>query len=249
MGEGLQLTVTFPGIARGNQAHTPFISSLIDSGHYKDIPTTIICRQTLRLERMNIIIYVLVFVASLLVDVVPFIGPPAWTVMVFFQVKFGLNIWLVLIGGVTGSAVGRYFYSCYIHRFSDYFIKPEKNTDLHFIGSKLANSGWKVQLFVLLYTLMPLPSTPLFTAAGVARMRTLTLIPSFFVGKFLSDSIMVLTGDYVARNVATIPEGLLSWKALLGTALGIVIICLFLFTNWRKLLQEKKFSMSFNIWK
>ena len=48
VGEGLQLTVTFPGIARGNQVHTPFISSLIDSGHYKDIPTTIICRQTSR---------------------------------------------------------------------------------------------------------------------------------------------------------------------------------------------------------
>jgi len=119
---------------------------------------------------MNILIYFLVFVASLLVDVIPFIGPPAWTIMVFFQVKFGLSIWLVLIIGVTGSAIGRYLYSSYIHRLSDYYIKPQKNEDLHFIGSKLANNGWKVQLFVLLYTLMPLPSTPLFTAAGIARM-------------------------------------------------------------------------------
>lgn len=195
---------------------------------------------------MSILIYFLVFVAALLVDVVPFIGPPAWTVMVFFQVKFGLNIWFVLIVGVMGSAIGRYLYSCYIHRFSSYLIKPKKNEDLHFIGSKLANNGWKVQLFVLLYTLMPLPSTPLFTAAGVAGMRTLTLIPSFFVGKFLSDAIMVLTADYVAHNVGA---GLLSWKALLGTLLGVVIICLFLFTNWRRLLIEKKFSMSFHIWK
>jgi membrane protein DedA with SNARE-associated domain len=198
---------------------------------------------------MNILIYFLVFVASLLVDVVPFIGPPAWTVMVFFQVKFRLNIWLVLIIGVTGSAIGRYLYSSYIHRFSDYYIKPQKNEDLYFIGSKLANNGWKVQLFVLLYTLMPLPSTPLFTAAGVARMRTQTLIPSFFVGKFVSDAIMVFTGDYVAHNIVNITHDLLSWKALLGTILGLVIISLFLFTNWRKLLQEKKFSMSFNIWK
>ena len=198
---------------------------------------------------MNILIYLLVFITALLVDVVPFIGPPAWTVMVFFQVKYGLSIWFVLVVGVLGSAVGRYLYSCYIHRFSNYLIKPEKNNDLYFIGGKLANSGWKVQLFVLLYTLMPLPSTPLFTAAGVARMRTLTLIPSFFVGKFLSDAIMVVTGDYVAHNVVSITGGLLSWKALLGTIFGIVIILLFLFINWRKLLQEKKFRISFNIWK
>ena len=198
---------------------------------------------------MNILIYLLVFIASLLVDVVPFIGPPAWTVMVFFQVKFGLNIWLVLIIGVTGSAIGRYLYGSYIHRFSRYYIKPQKNEDLHFVGSKLANNGWKVQLFVLLYTLMPLPSTPLFTAAGVARMRTITLIPAFFVGKFVSDAIMVFTGDYVAHNVIHITHDLLSWKALVGTIFGLVIICLFLFINWRKLLQEKKFTMSFNIWK
>src|SRR6476620_2766349 len=169
---------------------------------------------------MNILIYFLVFVGSLLVDVVPFIGPPAWTVMVFFQVKFGLSIWFVLIIGVTGSAIGRYLYSSYIHRFSAYYIKPQKNEDLYFIGNKLANNGWKVQLFVLLYTLMPLPSTPLFTAAGIARMRTITLIPSFFVGKFVSDAVMVFTGDYVARNVVSITAGLLSWKALLGTIAG-----------------------------
>ena len=80
-------------------------------------------------------------------------------------------------------------------------------------------------------------------------MRTLTLIPSFLVGKFLSDAIMVLTGDYVAHNITSIAHELLSWKALLGTILGLVIICLFLFINWRKLLLEKKFSISFHIWK
>jgi len=198
---------------------------------------------------MNFLIYLLVFVASLLVDVVPFIGPPAWTVMVFLQVKFALSIWLVLITGVTGSAIGRYLYSGYIYRLSNHYIKPQKNEDLYFIGNKLANSGWKVQLVVLLYTLMPLPSTPLFTAAGVARMRTITLIPPFFVGKFLSDALMVVTGNYVAQNIVSISNDLLSWKALAGTILGLIIICLFLFTNWKKLLKEKKFSMSFNIWK
>src|SRR5450432_2512712 len=113
---------------------------------------------------MYILIYFLVFAASLLVDVVPLIGPPAWTVMVFFQVQFDLNIWMVLVIGVTGSAIGRYIYSAYIPFISDRFIKPAKNADLQFIGGRFASHGWKAQLFVLLYTLMPLPSTPLFTA-------------------------------------------------------------------------------------
>ncbi len=198
---------------------------------------------------MNILTYILVFLASLLVDIVPFIGPPAWMVMVFFQMRFGLNIWLVLIFGVTGSAIGRYLYSAYIHLLSKHFIKPQKNDDLQYIGGKLANKGWKVQLFVVLYTLMPLPSTPLFTAAGCARIKTLYILPAFFIGKFISDAVMVLAGDYVAHNIDSIIKGLLSWKTIAGTFLGLILISLFLFTNWRKLIQEKKFTINFNIWK
>jgi uncharacterized membrane protein YdjX (TVP38/TMEM64 family) len=183
------------------------------------------------------------------VDSVPFIGPPAWSVMVFFQVKYDLNIWIVLVAGVAGSAIGRYFYSAYIHLLSKRFLKPEKNDDLQFIGARLANNTWKVQLFVLLYTLMPLPSTPLFTVAGTSGIKTSTLIPAFIIGKFISDAVMVFTGDYVANNLNGIIHGLLNWKILLGTSIGLVPICLFLFTDWRKLLQEKKFRLSFNIWK
>ena len=34
-------------------------------------------------------------------------------------------------------------------------------------------------IFVLLYTFMPLPSTPLFTASGIAGIKTLNIIPAF----------------------------------------------------------------------
>jgi membrane protein YqaA with SNARE-associated domain len=198
---------------------------------------------------VNFWFYIFVFVASFLVDVIPFVGPPAWTVMVFFQIRYGINVWVLLIFGVTGSALGRYVYSVYIKRLSDRFIKKEKNEDLHLIGSKLGGSGWKVQLFVFIYTLIPVPTTPLFTATGVAGIRPLNIIPAFFVGKFISDAIMVLTGDYVASNLTTIAKGFLSWQSILGTVLGLVIISLFFFIDWHKFLLEKKIRLSFHIWK
>ena len=58
--------------------------------------------------------YLSVFVAAFLVDLLPFFGPPAWTVMVYFQMRFELNIWFVLISGVLGSALGRYVLFLYI---------------------------------------------------------------------------------------------------------------------------------------
>lgn len=198
---------------------------------------------------MSILIYFLVFLASFLVDVIPFIGPPAWTVMVFFQIRFQLNIWMVLFCGVTGSAIGRYYYSVYVKWLSNRFIQEEKNHDLSFLGEKLSKNGWKVQLFVLIYTLIPVPTTPLFTAAGVAGIRPLHIMPAFFVGKFTSDAAMVLTGDYVATNISSIAQGFFSWQSLVGTVLGLIIISMFFFVDWQKLLLERKLKISFHIWK
>jgi len=149
---------------------------------------------------------------------------------------------------VAGSAIGRYLYSNYIHLLSKRFINPQKNEDLQFIGARLANKSWRVQLFVFLYTLIPLPSTPLFTVAGCSRIKTLNLLPSFFAGKFISDSVMVFTGQYVSVNINSMVHGLLTWNVLIGTVIGLLLIFFFLFIDWRKLLVEKKITLHFNIW-
>lgn len=198
---------------------------------------------------MTALIYFLVFIASLLVDVIPFVGPPAWTVMVFFQIRFQLDIWLVLIFGVTGSAIGRYYYSVYVRWLSQRFIKEEKNQDLSFLGERLSKNGWKVQLFILVYTLIPVPTTPLFTASGVAGIRPLHIMPAFFVGKFTSDAAMVLTGNYVAANISSMANGFLNWQSLAGTILGLFVICMFFFIDWQKLLLQKKLKLSLHVWK
>lgn len=62
--------------------------------------------------------YILVFIASFLVDAIPFVGPPAWIVMVALQMYFKLDVWWVIVIGVIGSALGRYFYSANIKKIS-----------------------------------------------------------------------------------------------------------------------------------
>ncbi|GAA4729393.1 hypothetical protein [Flavisolibacter ginsenosidimutans] len=198
---------------------------------------------------MNALLYLLVFFASFLVDVIPFVGPPAWSVMVFLQIKFGLDIWPVLFWGVSGSALGRYVYSWYIKSLADHLVKKEKSEDLNFLGSRLSGKTWQVFLFVLLYTLIPIPTTPLFTATGIARIKPLHIMPPFFIGKFASDALMVGTGHYVATNLSTMTQGLVSWRSIVGTAVGLLIISLFFFIDWKTLLLRKKFKVSFHIWK
>ena len=193
--------------------------------------------------------YAVVFFASLAVDLIPVIGPPAWTVMVFFLVKFDLNPWGVLLAGVPGSALGRYILSLYVSKVSGKLLKRRKNEDLDFLGKKLGQKLWRSWLFVFIYTLMPLPTTPLFTAAGVAKVKPISILPPFFCGKFISDAVMLFTGHYAATNLREMVHGTFSWKGIIGALLGLLLIAALLFIDWRVLLQEKRLRLHFRIWK
>src|SRR3954471_9474410 len=108
--------------------------------------------------------YFLVFFGAMLVDIVPIPLPPAFTVMIFLQIKFDLNVWWVISIGVVGSILGRYILASYIPYVSGKIFKKDKNDDAQMLGTKMKANKRKAQLFVMVYSLMPLPTTPLFIA-------------------------------------------------------------------------------------
>jgi uncharacterized membrane protein YdjX (TVP38/TMEM64 family) len=193
--------------------------------------------------------YLLVFVCSCAVDIVPFPLPPAFTLMVALQLVFHLNIWAVIFTGVAGSILGRYILTLYIPRIASRIFKPAKNEDVQYLGAKMKQKGWKSQAAILVYSLMPMPTTPLFIAGGMARMKPYYIIPAFFVGKLISDTIAVFMGKYAAENTQQLLKGMVNWKSIVGLILGLMLIFALLFIDWRSLLQHKKFKLRFKIWR
>jgi len=193
--------------------------------------------------------YGVVFLSALAVDVIPLIAPPAWTVAVFLLVKFHLNPLIVLPLCASGSTLGRYLMSLYIPRFAGLFIKRYKTDELEFLGKKLSQSLWRSWLFVFIYSVTPLSTTALFTAAGVAKVKPSHTLPPFFCGKFLSDAVMIFTGLYAAANFKGLVDGTYSPKGIAALVLGCAVLAGFLFLDWRALLQRKKFTFNFRIWK
>lgn len=193
--------------------------------------------------------FTFVFLAGVLMDITPLPLPPAFTAMILLQIIFKLAIWPVIVIGVAGSILGRLVLTLYIPTVADRLFRTDKNDDIRFLGNKLKTRGWKAQLFILFYTLMPLPSTPLFVAGGIARMKPYFILPAFAAGKFISDSIAVFMGKYAADNAETILNGLLSYKSVIGVLLGILLLGALLFIDWRSLLRGKKIRLQFKIWK
>jgi membrane protein DedA with SNARE-associated domain len=193
--------------------------------------------------------YGLVFLGAFLFDVVPFPFLPAFTIMIFLQIYYHLNLWLVIVIGVVGSILGRYVLTLYIPHISDKYFKPAKNEDIQFLGKEMKADGWKAQMVILAYSLLPLPTTPLFVAAGMAKIGALYVIPAFFVGKFISDTIALSAGKYASENIGKIKSDLTSWQSILGLVGSLLLLCALLFIDWRALIQKKKFVLKFRIFK
>ena len=191
--------------------------------------------------------YLFVFLGALLFDVVPFPFLPAFTVMIFLQVRYGLPVWPVLFIGVAGSILGRYLLTLYIPVLSGKYFKPAKNEDVQYLGEQLKARGWKSQLFIVGYSLLPLPTTPLFLAGGMARIAPRYIIPAFFVGKLTSDSVAVSLGRYASQNLSSLHAGLLSWQSILGLLVSGLMLGALLFIDWRALLQKRQFVLNFRI--
>lgn len=193
--------------------------------------------------------YLLVFLGAFLFDVVPFPFLPAFSIMVPLQIMYNLNPWWVICIGVAGSILGRFILTLYIPLLADKIFKQDKNNDVEFLGSKLKEKGWKSQTVIVAYSLLPLPTTPLFLASGMAKIKPLYIIPAFFLGKFISDAVAVNFGNYAVQNFDAVLHNLLSWKSITSIALGIVLLFALLFIDWRTLIQKKKFQLKFKIWK
>jgi membrane protein DedA with SNARE-associated domain len=193
--------------------------------------------------------YLLVFLGSFLFDIVPVPFPPAFTIMIFLQIKFDLNIWLVIVTGVAGSVLGRYTLTRYIPAVSKKFLSKSKHDDCKYLGEKLQAKTWRSHLIVFVYSLMPLPTVPLFIAAGIAKLKPSYILPAFTVAKLISNAIFVMIGDYAAKNTNDVLHGVISPKSIIMLTIGFLLIFALLFLDWRELLQHKRFKLRFAIWK
>ncbi|WP_034920862.1 hypothetical protein [Gillisia sp. CAL575] len=193
--------------------------------------------------------YVLVFLGALLFDIVPFPFPPAFTIMMFIQIIFGLNVWAVIIIGVAGSVLGRYILLLYAPLLANKYLKESKNNDIQFFGAKMRDNKWKGQAIVLAYSLLPLPTTPLFLWAGISKLKPIYIIPAFIIGKFTSDTIALHLGKYASENIESLIENIFSWQSIASLVLSIVFLFCLFFIDWRNLIQTKKLVINYKIWK
>jgi membrane protein YqaA with SNARE-associated domain len=193
--------------------------------------------------------YLILFVASVAVDAIPVIGPPAWVIMVFMLVKFDLSPWIALAACVFGSCLGRYLQLLFLPKAAKTLMKRYKTDDLAFLGRKLQQRTLRCWGFVFLHAVTPLPTTALFTAAALAKVPAHKIMVPFFVAKTLSDGAMLLAGVYAVRHAQEVMSSWFSFRSLVGALLAVGLIALFFSVDWHLLLQKRKFALRLKFWR
>jgi membrane protein DedA with SNARE-associated domain len=132
---------------------------------------------------------------------------------------------------------------------SSSIVNRREDANLRYIGSKLGRAKWSSALFVFFYTLTPLSTTALFTAAAIARIRPWHILLPFFLGRLINDGLLVFSGKYASTNLSELVHGEANWKTLLTLLAGLIVICGLVFVDWRRLLEHKQVRFRFKILK
>ena len=194
--------------------------------------------------------YVLVLVGSIAVDCVPVFAPPAWTLMLLLMLRFDLNPYVTAVVGTCGTVTGRLvFSSLIIPWLGSKTLSHDKEADLRYLGKRLNQKGPAAFLFIFLYSLLPLSTTALFTAAGLARVRRIFVLPPFFLGNLIGDGLLLVSGKATVSSLDELFKGAWSVKDISMMAFGLLVVLALLFVDWRTLLQRRKLRWKWTFWK
>jgi hypothetical protein len=177
-------------------------------------------------------------------------APPAWMLMLYIMMKFNLTPVPVAVVGSAGTVCGRLVYmSLIVPWVGKKAIGDDKADDLEFLGKKLSKKGLATLVFVFIYSILPLSTTALFTAAGLAKIKKIYILPAFFFGHLIAAYTMLVSGRYVVQHFSDIFKGATSGKSIALTAAALIFVLVFLFLDWRTLIQKKKIKIKWKFWK
>ncbi len=185
----------------------------------------------------------------LLVNIAPAFVPPTWTILVYFIVKHNLYLPLVVVCGVAAATLGRFILSKYIGIISHSLFNDEQIENIGYIGKRLGKTKKANFFFTFLYSLTPLSTTALFVAAGIAKIRMDMVLLGFFLGRVVSYTVLATSARALSSNMVSADGGGLTWGSIVKILLAAIVFLVFIFIDWKALLENKKIRIKWHIWR
>lgn len=180
--------------------------------------------------------YVLLLVVVFAANAVPAFAPPTWALLVWFELRYGLNVVATVALGVLAATTGRALLATYM-RHSTRWMPKQYVANMRSAGDALTGTKGRVAATLALFFVSPLSSAQLFAAAGIMRGVALRpLLAAFACGRSITYSLYV-SGAHLARSTSLGDLLLDTMKSPWGVALQVLMVALVVvpgLRQWRR---------------
>lgn len=181
--------------------------------------------------------YLLVALVVFAANAVPAFAPPTWLILVWFELRYGTNVFATVCLGVLAATSGRALLATYM-RHSTRWMPHAYVANMHMAGEYVTRTKGRMTTTLLLFFVSPLSSAQLFAAAGIMRsVRLRPLLAAFALGRSVTYTFYV-TGAHVALSSNLGDVLVESMKSPWGIAAQIVMVLLIVLPGLRQWSEE-----------
>jgi hypothetical protein len=173
------------------------------------------------------------------VNLAPALAPPTWTVLVLLRFKTHTPVVpLVLIGALAATA-GRFLLAV-AFRHLRRWLPARYVANVTAAGDLILASRRRSAAGLALFVVSPLPSAPLFEAAGLMDVPLLPLSAAFLLGRLITYSLYV-SGAALVDNTSlgrVLSDSLTSWWGLAMQVVMVLGIVALGRVDWTRLAKD-----------
>ena len=181
--------------------------------------------------------FLIAMVVVFLINLSPGFMPSTWLVLAFFYIQFGLPLVPLAICGALVSGLGRFCLAKGSSWFTDHFM-PKKKDDLQSLGEYLERKHGLVAGFVFVYSLLPLPTTNLFLAAGMTRVNLAYVLGGFYAARLPADLFWIWTTNATFQSLEEVFARSGNLIVIVLQAGALLSVGLLYFLPWGKWLKR-----------
>jgi len=187
----------------------------------------------------------ILFLAILVLNVIPAFAPPTWMALSFFGFRHpDAHPWLVALVAASGATCGRCLLAHFAKRMvRNRWLPTAMRESLTAVAELIERRRAASAFAFLLFAVSPLPSNVVFLAYGLTGASLWLLAVPFFIGRLVSYTAAVEGGSLVAQHFESEITGAGAWAwAYFVLAQLTLLVVLYAFTkvDWRKTLAEKR---------
>ena len=182
----------------------------------------------------EILLLGLAWAIAFVINVVPAFMPPTWSVLAVFHVTSNVPLLPLTIGGAAFSALGRMVLALGSRRLGGLLPEGDRRNAAALGKFVTRHRAWR-DVIVFLYCLAPLPSNPIFIAAGVGRVPLLPVTVAFFASRAIADTFWVWVFGAVSSSTGGVfANQLKSWQSIVLQVAALVSVVLVFRLPWAK---------------